>query len=129
MRSRAYTFFFLLTKFRKQIFHRCKYGNRDSEADVTTTMRLDNLGFESQKRQEIFSFSKTSIPAVQPTQPPIQWTPVALSPGEKNLGRKADRLPPFSAEVNLQITANKMQLFLNLFMYSYVLQMMCGGPA
>jgi len=50
MRSKTHIFFFLLITFRKQIFHRCKYANRDSGADVTTTLRLDNPGFESQKR-------------------------------------------------------------------------------
>jgi hypothetical protein len=31
--------------------------------------------------------------------PPIQWVPGALSLGVKHQGRKADRSPPFSAEV------------------------------
>jgi hypothetical protein len=34
-----------------------------------------------------------------PTQPPIQWVPVALSLGLKRPGREADHSPPSSAEV------------------------------
>jgi hypothetical protein len=35
----------------------------------------------------------------EPTQPPIQWVPGALSLGVKRLGREADHSPPSSAEV------------------------------
>jgi hypothetical protein len=34
-----------------------------------------------------------------PTQPPIQWVPVALSRGVKRQGLEADYPPPSSAEV------------------------------
>jgi len=41
----------------------------------------------------------TSIMALGPTQPPIQWEPGALCLGVKQLGREADHLPPSSAEI------------------------------
>jgi hypothetical protein len=41
----------------------------------------------------------TSRPALEPTQPPIQWVPGAVSLGVKRPGRKADHPPPSSAEV------------------------------
>jgi hypothetical protein len=37
--------------------------------------------------------------AQEPTQPPIQWAPGALSLGVKRPGREADHSPPTSAEV------------------------------
>jgi hypothetical protein len=50
-----------------------------------------------------FLYSTSSLSVLGPTQPPIQWVPVALSPGEergiKRLGSEADHSPPFSAEV------------------------------
>jgi hypothetical protein len=46
-----------------------------------------------------FHFSISSIPALGPTQPPIQWVPGALSLGVKRPGREADYSSPTSAEV------------------------------
>jgi hypothetical protein len=41
-----------------------------------------------------------SRPALEPTQPPVQWVPEVLSPGVKaRPGRDADHSPPSSAEV------------------------------
>jgi len=44
-------------------------------------------------------FATASRPDLAPTQPPIQWVPGAFTPGVKWPGRKADHLPPSSAEV------------------------------
>jgi hypothetical protein len=44
-------------------------------------------------------FTTASIPALGPTQPLIQWVPGALCLRVKRPGRKADQLPPSSAEV------------------------------
>jgi hypothetical protein len=44
-------------------------------------------------------FTTASRMALEPTQPPIQWVPGALSLGVKRLGREADYSPPSSAEV------------------------------
>jgi hypothetical protein len=46
-----------------------------------------------------FNFSISSKPALESTQPPIQWVPGALSPVVKWPEHEADRSPPTSAEV------------------------------
>jgi hypothetical protein len=61
---------------------------------------LDGRGFESWQRLGIFLFTTVPIPALGPTQPPIQWVPWALSLGLKWPEREADHSPPSSAEVN-----------------------------
>jgi hypothetical protein len=50
-------------------------------------------------RAGIFSFTTASRPALEPTQPPIQGVPGALSLRAKRPGREADHSPPSSAEV------------------------------
>jgi hypothetical protein len=57
------------------------------------------LGFYSRRGLGIFLFTTASRTALEPTQPPIQWVPVALSLGVKEPGREADYSPPASAEV------------------------------
>jgi hypothetical protein len=47
-----------------------------------------------------FFLCPVSRPALGPTQPPVQWVPGVLSPGDKTRpGRDADHSPPSSAEV------------------------------
>jgi hypothetical protein len=46
-----------------------------------------------------YLFTTASIPALVPTQPPIQWLPAALYRGVKRPGREADHSPPSSAKV------------------------------
>jgi hypothetical protein len=60
---------------------------------------LDDRWFESREGLGIFLFTTASRPALEPTQPPIQWVSGALSLGEKWPGREADHSPPFRAEV------------------------------
>ena len=57
-----------------------------------TSLRTNNLGFDRQ--QEGFLSSKTSRPAMRPTQPAIQWVP-----GVKRAGSVVDLFPPSSAQV------------------------------
>jgi hypothetical protein len=57
------------------------------------------LGFDSRRGLGIFLFTTVSRTALVPTQPPIQWVPVALSLGVKRPGRADDNSPPSSAEV------------------------------
>jgi hypothetical protein len=57
-------------------------------------LRAGGLGFNSRQTN-----SAVSRPAVGPTQPPIQWVPVAPSPWVKLQRREADNSPPSSAEV------------------------------
>jgi hypothetical protein len=47
-------------------------------------------------RVKNFLFSTSSRPAVERTQPPIQWVPRALFPGVKRPGREDDHSPPTS---------------------------------
>jgi hypothetical protein len=44
------------------------------------------------------SFSATSRPALEPTQPPIQWILEAVPLEVKRQGREADHSPPSSAD-------------------------------
>jgi hypothetical protein len=53
----------------------------------------------SPSRVKNFHFSTSSRPALGPTQPPIQWVPVALSTGVKRPRRETDHSPPTIAEV------------------------------
>jgi hypothetical protein len=46
-----------------------------------------------------FLFSMSSRPVLEPTQPPIQWVPGAVSPGVKRPGREGDHSASTSAEV------------------------------
>jgi hypothetical protein len=57
------------------------------------------LGFDSRRRLGILLFTTASIPALGPTQPPIQWVPGALSLGIMWPAREVDHSPPSSAEV------------------------------
>ena len=50
------------------------------------TEQATRLTFESRCRQESFLFSETSIPALGPTQPHIQWVMVSLSRGKSGWG-------------------------------------------
>jgi hypothetical protein len=73
--------------------------NRDSSVSIATRLRTGRPGFDSRQRLAIFLLTTASRPVLEPTQPPIQWVPWALSLGVKRLGREADNLPPSSAEV------------------------------
>jgi hypothetical protein len=48
---------------------------------------------------EIFHCTIVSIPALGPTQAPIQWVPGALSLEAKRPGRESDHSPPSSADI------------------------------
>ena len=63
---------------------------------IATRYGLYGPGFESRWVGRDFPYP--SIPALGPTQPPIQRVP-CLSRGVKRPGRGADHPPPFSAEV------------------------------
>jgi hypothetical protein len=47
---------------------------------VALGYELDDRGVDSRQRLGIFLFTTASRPALGPTQPPLQWVPVALSP-------------------------------------------------
>jgi hypothetical protein len=46
-----------------------------------------------------FLFTNASRPALGPTKLPMKWVPVALTPGVKRPGYKADNSPPSSAKI------------------------------
>jgi hypothetical protein len=58
---------------------------------------------DSRRGLGIFLFITAPRTALGPTQPPIQWVPAALSLGVKRPERKANRLPPSSAEVKERV--------------------------
>jgi hypothetical protein len=64
-------------------------------------LRAERLGFRGSipAELEISLFSTAPKPALESTQPPIQWVPEALSPGVKRPGREADHSLPSNAEV------------------------------
>jgi hypothetical protein len=62
----------------------------------------------SGRGERIFPLSSVSIPALGPTQPPVQWVPGGPFPSAKaRPGRDADHSPPSSAEVE-----NEWELYL-----------------
>jgi hypothetical protein len=69
---------------------------QDSIVGIATVLwvRRPSSRSSSPGRVKNFLFSKSSRPALEPTQPPIQWVPGALSPG-----CEADHSPPASVEV------------------------------
>jgi hypothetical protein len=57
------------------------------------------IGFESRRGMRNFLFYTLSGPVLEPSQPPIEWVPGAISLGVKRPGYEADHSPPSSAEV------------------------------
>jgi hypothetical protein len=60
---------------------------------------IEVLGFDSRRGLGVILFTTASRTALEPTQPPIQWVPGALSLGVKRPEREADHSPTSSAEV------------------------------
>jgi hypothetical protein len=73
--------------------------SQDSSVGIATGYGLGDRGVGVRVPVGSRIFSTSSRPALGSTQPPIQWVPVALSPGVKRPGREADHSPPTSAEV------------------------------
>jgi hypothetical protein len=75
--------------------------SRHSAIGIAAGYGLDDrgVGSSSPGRIKNFLFSTSSIPALGPTQRPIQWVPGAFSPGVKRPRREADYSHPSSAEV------------------------------
>jgi hypothetical protein len=62
-------------------------------------VKIGVLGFDSRRGMGIFLFTTASRTALEPTQPPIQWVPGAVSLRVKRPGREAKHSPPSSVEV------------------------------
>jgi hypothetical protein len=63
---------------------------------IATGEGLDGRGLIPGRGSKLFS--RAFMPALEPTQPPIQWVPITLSRGLKRPGREADHSPPPNAE-------------------------------
>jgi hypothetical protein len=73
--------------------------SRDSSIGIATGYGLDDHGVGVRVPWgKNFHFSVSSRPVLEPTQPPIQRVPEAISPGVKRPVREADHSPPASAE-------------------------------
>jgi hypothetical protein len=75
--------------------------SRDSSVGTATDYGLNDrmIGVWIPAGLGIFLFDAGSRPTLRPTQPPIQWVPMALFLVVKRPGREADTSPPSSAEV------------------------------
>jgi hypothetical protein len=62
--------------------------------------RAGDRGSIPRRGERISPLASVSRPALGPTQPPVQWVPVVLSPGAKvRPGGNANHSPASSAEV------------------------------
>jgi hypothetical protein len=68
-----------------------------STFEVLYFQNVDDRGFESRQGLRILLIT-VSRQALEPTQPPIQWVPGALSLRVKRLERESDHSPPSSTE-------------------------------
>jgi hypothetical protein len=62
-------------------------------------LQAGRLGFDSWQRQEIFLYSKASRPDLGPSQPTIQCTRGALSPGVERPRLEANHSRPSIADI------------------------------
>jgi hypothetical protein len=83
------------------MFIRLICESRDSSVGIATGYGLDDrgVGVRVPVGSGIFHFSKSSRPALEYTQPPIEWVPGAHSPEAKRQEHEADHSPRTSAEV------------------------------
>jgi hypothetical protein len=60
-------------------------GSRGSSGCIVSDYGLDDraIGVRSPAGAEDFPLASVSRPALGPTQPPVQWAPVVISPGVK----------------------------------------------
>jgi hypothetical protein len=99
-------------------------GKRSHYGDYLQAGRPRSRSSSSGKVKN-FLFSTSSRPALGFIQPPIQWVPGDLSPGEKRPEREADHSPPISAEVK------KVDLYIHSFirLHGIVLNWLSTGTA
>jgi hypothetical protein len=77
----------------------CMVGLKEKALSTIYLYGLDGRGLESGQGQVIFSSPKPVRPAVGPTQPPIQWTGLALL-GLRRPVRKVYHSPLSGPQVN-----------------------------
>jgi hypothetical protein len=87
------------TKFLRGLWNKIKWFKITGQA-MPVNWKYDRvLGFDPRRGLGISLFTTASRTVLGPTQPPIQWVPVALFLGVKRSERVADHSPPSSAEV------------------------------
>jgi hypothetical protein len=61
------------------------FGEAGSSVSIVSGYELDDRAIEvrSLAEEKGFSLASVSRPALGPTQPPVQWVPGVLSPGQK----------------------------------------------
>jgi hypothetical protein len=57
-------------------------GSPDEQHIITQSLVFWAMGFDPRQGQRIFPLTSVSRPALGPTQPPAQWVPGVLSPGQ-----------------------------------------------
>jgi hypothetical protein len=57
------------------------FRSRDFSVDIATRLRAGRSGFNSRRGLVIYLLATASRPALEPTQPLIQWVPGAFSRG------------------------------------------------
>jgi hypothetical protein len=59
--------------------------SRGSSGSIVSDYGLDYraIGFDLWQGKRVFPVTSVSRPALEPTQPPVQWIPGVLSPGVK----------------------------------------------
>jgi hypothetical protein len=66
---------------------------------IVTRLRAGRPGFDSRQGMErLFLFATASIPAMRPSQPPIEWVPGAFYPGVKRPWCEADHSLSYSTK-------------------------------
>jgi hypothetical protein len=71
----------------------------DSVVGITTGYGLDDGGVGVRVPVGTRIFSTSSRPALESTQPPIEWVLGAISPGVKRRWRESNHSPSTTAEV------------------------------
>jgi hypothetical protein len=89
-------------------------GGRDSLVGITTGYGLDDRGVGVRVPVGSRMFSTSSRPALEPTQPPIQWLPGVLSPVVKRPVPEADHSPQTCTEFK------KMRIYTFTPSYAFV---------
>jgi hypothetical protein len=88
----------------------------NSVAGIGAGYKLDDreVGGQVPAGSKNFLFSTSSRPALESTQPPIQWVLGPFSPGVKRQGCEADHSPAANAEVN------KMWIYTSTPPYAFI---------
>jgi hypothetical protein len=74
--------------------------------------------FPAKAKKGLFLFATVSIPALGPTQPPIQWVPRGLNPEIMRQVREADHSSTSSAEVGIRGAILPLPLTSAPYLYS-----------